>query len=78
MSHRVYEVRVRGSLGPAARQAFTDLIIDEEPATTVLTGRLSQDSLHDLLERVGALGLKVLEVQEGPEPLSPASPLGGR
>ncbi len=68
MGRRVYEIRVRGSLGPATRQAFTDLVIDVEPTTTVLTGELSQDGLHFLLDRVGALGLEVLDVRDGPQP----------
>ncbi len=76
MSRRLYEIRVRGSIGPAARQAFTGLVIDEEPPTTVLTGQLSQEGLHSLLERTEALGLEVLEIREGMAPFSPADPPG--
>jgi len=41
-----YEIRVVGALGPAGREAFADLAVDVEPATTVLSGRLDQDDLH--------------------------------
>ena len=76
MSSRLYEIRVRGSIGPAARKAFTGLVIAEEPPSTVLTGQLSQEGLHSLLERTQALGLEVLEIREGTNPFFPADPPG--
>jgi hypothetical protein len=72
-----YEVRVVGSLGPAARQAFADLTVDVEPTSTVLSGDLEQADLHALLDRVRALGLELVEVRQAPRhPLDPR-PTGG-
>jgi hypothetical protein len=58
-----YEIRVVGSLGPAAREAFADVSVDIEPTTTVLTGRLSQADLHALLDRIRGLGLELVDVR---------------
>jgi len=59
-----YEVRVVGSLGPAARDAFADLTVDVEPTSTVLSGELEQTDLHALLDQVRALGLELVEVRQ--------------
>jgi hypothetical protein len=61
-----YEIRVTGSLGPAAREAFSDLLLDVEPTTTVLIGDLDQVQLHALLDRVRALGLELVDVRQAP------------
>ena len=66
MSRHSYEVRVTGTLGPAAREAFSGLVLDVEPLTTVLTGDLEQAELHALLDRVRALGLELVDVREAP------------
>ena len=64
-----YEIRVVGVLGAAGREAFADLAVDVEPATTVLTGALDQDGLHHVLDRVRALSLELMDVRQAPEPL---------
>jgi hypothetical protein len=64
-----YEIRVMGSLGPAAREAFTDLSVEVEPTTTVLSGDLDQTALHAVLDRVRALGLELIDVKQAPAPL---------
>jgi hypothetical protein len=61
-----YEIRVTGALGPAAREAFADMVVEVEPATTVLTGDLDQAALHALLDRVRALGLELVDVKQAP------------
>jgi hypothetical protein len=61
-----YEIRVIGALGPAAREAFSDLAIDIEPITTVVSGDLDQAGLHSLLDRVRALGLELVDVRQAP------------
>jgi hypothetical protein len=61
-----YEIRVVGSLGPAAQEAFADLAIDVEPTATVLSGELDQSGLHALLDRVRALGLELVDVKQAP------------
>ncbi len=66
ITKRVYEIRVVGTLGPAAREAFADVAIDVEPTVTILTADLGQNSLHDLLDRVRALGLELVDVKQAP------------
>jgi hypothetical protein len=61
-----YEIRVVGSLGPAALEAFADLFVDVEPTTTVLSGTFDQADLHSLLDRVRALGLELVDVKQSP------------
>lgn len=63
-----YEIRVLGSIGPAAREAFTDMAVEVEPITTVLSGDLDQADLHAVLDRVRALGLELVDVKQAPEP----------
>lgn len=66
MAMHTYEIRVVGSIGPAAREAFSGMDIELEPAATVLSGTLDQPSLHAMLDRVRALGLELLDVRESP------------
>ena len=66
MTSHIYEIRVTGALGPAAREAFADMVVEVEPATTVLTGDLDQADLHALLDRVRALGLELVDVKQAP------------
>ena len=66
MGKHSYEIRVTGTLGPAAREAFSGLALDVEPLTTVLTGDLEQAELHLLLDRVRALGLELVDVRHAP------------
>jgi hypothetical protein len=63
---RTYEIRVVGSLGPAAREAFADMVLEVEPTATVLSGDLDQPGLHALLDRVRALGLELVDVKQVP------------
>jgi hypothetical protein len=66
MLRNSYEIRVLGSLGPAAREAFSGLSVDVEPTTTVLSGNFDQADLHGLLDRVRALGLELVDVKLTP------------
>jgi len=70
VSGHTYEVRVAGKLGPSAREAFTDIIIEVEPASTILSAQLDQEGLHALLDRVRALGLELVDIQQAPDPPS--------
>jgi hypothetical protein len=67
---RSYEIRVVGSLGPAARAAFTDVAVEVEPTATVLCGDLDQVRLHALLDRVRAFGLELMDIRQVPDQLS--------
>lgn len=64
MTGHTYEIRVVGSLGSTARQAFSDVVIDVEPAMTVLSADLDQAGLHALLDRVRALGLELVDIRQ--------------
>lgn len=66
MAAHTYEIRVVGSIGPAAREAFSDMGIELEPVATVLSGTLDQPGLHAMLDRVRALGLELLDVRQSP------------
>lgn len=72
MARVAYEIRVVGSIGPAAQAAFADVSVDVEPTSTVLSAELSQDDLHALLVRVRGLGLELVDVRQTP-PLSSES-----
>jgi hypothetical protein len=63
MARAMYEVRVVGSLGPAATEAFSDVGVDVEPTATVLCAELEQADLHALLDRVRGLGLELIDVR---------------
>jgi hypothetical protein len=64
MTRHSYEIKIIGSLGPATREAFADLVVEVEPTITVLSGDLDQSSLHDVLDRVRALGLELVEIKQ--------------
>jgi hypothetical protein len=58
-----YQVRVMGQLGPAARQAIADMSVEVMCPATVLSGALDQAGLHDVLERIQALGFELVDVR---------------
>lgn len=64
MTTAQYEIRVVGRLGTAARTAFSSLTVEVEPATTVLSGALDQEGLHEVLEQIRALGLELVDVSQ--------------
>ena len=66
MTRRTYEIKVIGSLGPATREAFAGLVVEIEPDITVLSGDLDQRGLHAVLDRVRALGLELVEINQTP------------
>lgn len=75
MTRHMYEIRVIGSFGPATQEAFADLVVEVEPAITVLSGNLDQRGLHAVLDRVRALGLELVEITQAPP--SSRCPSGG-
>jgi len=67
MTSHIYKIRVIGSLGPATREAFADMLVETEPTVTLLSGQLDQCGLHSVLDRVRALGLELVEIEQAPD-----------
>jgi hypothetical protein len=61
-----YEIRVVGALARAGRSAFADMAVDVEPTATVLSGEMDQVALHEVLDRIRALGLELIDVKPAP------------
>jgi hypothetical protein len=60
-----YEITIIGSLGPAASEAFADMMTTKvEPRSTVLFSDLDQLGLHEVLDRVRALGMELIEIRQ--------------
>ena len=66
MTRHTYEIRVIGSFGPDAREAFADTMVQVERTITVLSGEFDQRGLHALLDRVRAQGLELVDVKQVP------------
>jgi len=67
MTSHIYKIRVIGSLGPATREAFADMLVETEQTITLLSGQLDQCGLHSVLDRVRALGLELVEIKQAPD-----------
>jgi hypothetical protein len=73
---QLYQIRVRGRLGPMIRSAFPTLQARVDGGDTVLTGALAdQAAVYGVLAEAEALGLELIEVcrlqpDEPREPLS--------
>jgi hypothetical protein len=61
-----YEIRVIGSLGPDADQAFAGLQVEAGPTVTVLSGELDRRGLQTLLNRMQAMGLELVGIRREP------------
>jgi hypothetical protein len=60
-----YEIRIRGSLAKPIVAAFGDFTASVRSPETILSGAIpDQRALHALLERIGSLGLELLEVRQ--------------
>ena len=64
MTSYLYKIRVIGCLGPATREAFADMLVETEQTVTDLSGQLDQPGLHNVLDRVRALGLELIEIKQ--------------
>jgi hypothetical protein len=63
MVRRVYRLVVTGEMGPAMREAFSDLGAEVEHGQTVLSGAFAdQAALYSVFERLQALGLDLVDV----------------
>jgi hypothetical protein len=60
----VYEIRVRGRLGPTLLEAFPGLSARRRGQDTVLRGQLpDRSALYGVIHQLDALGLEMLEVR---------------
>jgi hypothetical protein len=60
----LYEIRVRGLLGPTLLEAFPDLAARRQGQDTLLRGQLpDQCALYGVIHQLEALGLELLEVR---------------
>jgi hypothetical protein len=76
---KLYEIRVRGHLGPTMRSAFGDLKAETSGTDTRLTGPLQdQSALHGMIAQIESLGLELLEVRRLPDRGTSSDPIDGR
>jgi hypothetical protein len=75
MPARRYEFRVAGRLSERAQGAFADMVVNDAPPETIISGDVVDDShLHGVLALIQNLGLHVVSVNE----VSPARSQGPR
>jgi hypothetical protein len=62
----VYRIVVRGELSQRYAVAFEGMEMEVKSGQTILTGEIKDDPhLHGILDRIGALGLRLLSVESG-------------
>jgi epsilon-lactone hydrolase len=60
----LYEIRVRGLLGPTLLEAFPDVAARRQGQDTLLRGQLpDQCALYGVIHQLEALGLELLDVR---------------
>jgi hypothetical protein len=68
----VYRIVVRGELSDRYAVAFEGMQMQAKDGQTILTGEVAdQPHLHGILDRISALGLKLLSVQDLSEEAHP-------
>jgi hypothetical protein len=58
----LYELRLAGTIGPAAREAFSHLAIESYGHSTVLSGDMDEAGLYMVLERIRAFGIDLVDI----------------
>ena len=67
MPETSYEIRIKGRVTGALLDSFKGMKSEFEPVETVLHGPVrNQDELHELITRIQALGLELVEVRRLP------------
>ena len=62
----VYRIVVRGELSQRYAVAFEGMEMEVKSGRTILTGEIKDEPhLHGILDRIGALGLRLLSVESG-------------
>lgn len=60
-SEEHYQIKVEGRLPAGVDSPFDGLTVEEENGNTILSGPIAdQEALHDILDRLHALGLPLL------------------
>ena len=68
MTQATYEVRVAGVVPESALRELGAAAAETEGASTLLSGELlDEEALFELLARMRALGLEVVEVRRAPQ-----------
>jgi hypothetical protein len=62
----VYRIVVRGELSERLATAFEGMQMEAEGGHTILTGEIDQPHVHGILDRIAALGLKLVSVESMP------------
>ena len=63
----VYRIVVRGELSQRYAVAFEGMEMEVKSGRTILTGEIKDEPhLHGILDRIGALGLRLLSVESFP------------
>lgn len=63
-----FEIRVQGRLSERARAAFPGMVVVDVPAETVIRGWSDDaDEVHGVLDRIQALGLRLVSLQQTPD-----------
>jgi hypothetical protein len=66
---RIYRIAVQGELSERYAHTFEGMEMEVENGLTVITGEVKDQShLHGILDRIGALGLKLMSVENLSEP----------
>ena len=61
----VYRIVVGGELSERYARAFEGMEMETKSGQTILTGEVIDDAhLHGILDRIGALGLKLVSVED--------------
>ena len=68
----LYRIVVRDELSDRYAAAFEGMQLETRDGRTILTGEVADQShLHGILDRIGALGLKLVSVQDLSEEARP-------
>jgi hypothetical protein len=63
-----YEIRIKGRLSDTVTDSFGEFTAAVKPAETVMRGEVrDQSELHGVLDRLGSLGLELIEVRRLPD-----------
>ena len=66
MTRHTYEIRVIGTLSPAACEAFAGMQVEVGPTVTILSGEFDQRDLHAVLNRLRTFDLELVGVRQAP------------